>query len=197
MPPSAALISPIVRITDHYIGGLHQEVFREQTERQLPRSGIAHQTTGTPLEMAEGYRPCTTKFVADPAMLDSAEAWLNRDHSVKSNEECAVSSPSFCPSAVQCTQWTGRQSDTAGLDGWTALSHRGGCLNMRRPPTCTTFLKRAVGQKPNLEFRGKYGLPLVCSARYQPPGASSWVLKEVLETTIGADQPRLSSCHQW
>ncbi|HRW74356.1 MAG: tetratricopeptide repeat protein [Lewinellaceae bacterium] len=182
MPPSGSIDIPHVRITDHYI---RRDYTRKSSENKPKGSFLGLElltkTTGTPLEMAEGYLALYDKFVADPAMLDSAEAWLNRDHSGEIERGMrSIVHLHFARQRYSALSGLADSRDTAGLDGWTAYRIGEGCLNMRRPQRAATFLKRAVSQEAhNLEFREKYGLALGMLG--QIPAARReflWVLKE-------------------
>lgn len=182
MPPSSSIDIPHVSITDHYIRRDYTKNPSEKKKKgRFLGLELLTKTTGTPLEMAEGYLALYDKFVADPAMLDSAEAWLNRDDA--QDVERRMSSGvhlQFARQQYSALSALADSRDTTGLSGWTAYRIGEGCLNMRRPQRAATFLKRAVTREPyNLEFREKYGLALGMLG--QLPAAKReflWVLKE-------------------
>ncbi|MCF8236993.1 MAG: tetratricopeptide repeat protein [Saprospiraceae bacterium] len=188
MPPSGSIDIPHVRITDHYIRKNYTKKYTDPKEKgHFLGLKILTKTTGTPLEMAEGYLALYDKFVADPAILDSADAWLHQDAiQVKDASQHLERRMSvgvhlqFARQQYSALSGLADSRDTIGLDGWTAYRIGEGCLHMRRPQRAATFLRRAVSREPyNLEFREKYGLALGMLGQVQPAKeAFLWVLKE-------------------
>ncbi len=182
MPASGSIDIPHVSITDHYIRKDYTPKHQNGKKKgQFLGLELLTKVTGTPLEMAEGYLALYDKFVAEPAMLDSAETWLERDRSQEGERHMRIGVHlDFARRRYSALSGMADSRDTTGLDGWTAYRIGEGCLNMRRPQRAATFLKRAVSQEPyNLEFREKYGLALGMLGQIQPAKqAFLWVLKE-------------------
>lgn len=163
MPPSGSIDIPHVRITDHFIRKTYEKpVPLEQKRGRFLGLEPLTKINASPLEMAEGYLALYDKFVANPAMLDSADVWLNRDRSSETNRQISATVHLLFAreNYLALSGWADSR-DTVGLDGWTAYRIGEGCLKMKRPQRAATFLKRAVSQAPyNLEFLEKYALSL-------------------------------------
>ncbi len=177
MPPSGSIDIPHVRITDHFIRRDYTKKDSENNKKgRFLGLELLTKTTGTPLEMAEGYLALYDKFVSDPIMLDSAEAWLNRDGSQDFDRSTSVGVHlHFARRRYSALSSLADSRDTSGLNGWTAYRIGEGCLNMRRPQRAAAFLKRAVSQEPyNLEFREKFGLALGLLGQIQLANAKTF-----------------------
>lgn len=180
MPKSGSIDIPHVNITDHYIRKNYQKTNKKSGNHgQFLGLELLTKTKASPLDMAEGFLALFDKFVADPAMLDSAEQWLNKQASDETERAMAAGIHlHFARENYRALSGLADSRDTTGMDGWSAYRIGEGCLKMQRPQRAVTFLKRAVSQAPyNLEFLEKYALSLGLNGQLE---AGEKVLRKVI-----------------
>ena len=211
MPRSGSTDIPHVRITDHYIS-------RENLRGQTPDDAASEpaflglqlltKERATDLEMARGYLALYDKYLQLPAMLDSANYYLQRSaaparekfnpliHFLFSREDLARIRELSTPVVADSLQ-----------DAWTAYRIGEAWMQAGAYQQAETFYQRATGLMPlHLDFQEKRATVLAAQQRYEEAGeVYEWVLRENPKRSISlsnlgylrALQGRWNEAEQW
>lgn len=163
MPPSSSIDIPHVSITDHYIRKQYPANPLSQTIGKSKGKFLGLQPLTalkvTPLEMAEGYIALYDKFINDPAMLDSAQFWLDKVKKDTPRRFGVEVHLRFAQRNYEALNWMAETVDTSSLDAWTAYRLGEGYLETGKTNRALPFLQRSISLAPyNLDFLEKCGL---------------------------------------
>ncbi len=169
MPPSGSIDIPHVNITDHYISKF--TATRNQRIAESERDAIAEfvgleiltKTNPQALDMAKGYIALYDKFMSNPAVLDSANFYLQKvadDHPFKFKTQVHYH---FAREAYEDIVRLAQNKKTANIaDAWTAYRLGEAFYKMKQKPRALLFYKKATQiDRFNLEFQEKLGTAYV------------------------------------
>jgi tetratricopeptide (TPR) repeat protein len=165
MPPSGSIDIPHVNITDHYISRNNikslagDSLSEERVEEIAGFLGLQSLVVKnpSPLEMARGYLALWDKFMGEPAILDSANYYLQRSKASSQEKFSTLAHYYFNKKEYQLLRSIAPPAGSI-RDAWSAYrvgeaANRGKNLQVALP-----YFKRATDLQPyNLEFQEKYG----------------------------------------
>lgn len=168
MPKTGSIDIPHVRITDHYIRKDYRKAPEKSGKGRFLGLQPLTKAEASPAEMAEGYLALFDKFVADPAMLDSANRWLALSREKEERLFPLRVHLAFARQDYIALSGWGERQDTAKLDAWTAYRLGEGLLKTGKVRRAEVMLTRAVSGMPHhLDFLEKLGLAKGMNGRTQ------------------------------
>ncbi len=161
IPKSGSIDIPHVSISDHKI----QVPGREKEKEEGTFQGLVPLTDDqiSDVNMARGYLRYFESYVSEPAMLDSAAWYFEKD----------PDDPLYLPTRIHWLYLKGQfdlvaqesqKMDASEADSWTAYRVGESLLSLEKPEEALAWLERAVTLLPlNLDFNLKYGSALFLS----------------------------------
>jgi Tfp pilus assembly protein PilF len=165
MPPSGSIDIPHVNITDHYIsknnikqlGG--DTISAEKVEEIAGFLGLQSLVikNPSPLEMARGYLALWDKFMGVPAVLDSAQYYLQRSKASAAQKFPTLAHYYFNKKEYQLLRSIAPPAAEI-QDAWSAYRVGEAAYQTKNLQQALNYYQQATSLQPyNLEFQEKYG----------------------------------------